>query len=120
MKGGTNARGRNRLVDLLNGDRSSAGIRRNRKDDFHLELLLRSGMYLASNYLDAGANQGQFLKGIQRLAPRGHPIAYEPLPILYAKLVRNFPEMEVRQRALSEGNASSVGFEVPYAAVIAA
>jgi FkbM family methyltransferase len=96
------ARGRDRLVDLLNGDRSSPVARRNRKDDFHLKLLLRFGLRARSNCLEVGANQGIFLRDIRRVAPGGHHIAYEPIPGLYEKLTREFPTVEVRQRALSD------------------
>jgi FkbM family methyltransferase len=90
------------LVDALNGNHADPGVRRNRKDDFHLKLLLRFGLTPTSNYLDVGANQGHFLRGISSLAPRGHHIAYEPLPHLCVKLAEQFPEVEIRQAALSD------------------
>jgi FkbM family methyltransferase len=95
-------RTRDRLVDLLTGNHESAGVRRNRRDDFHLELLLRFGLRPESNYLDVGANQGHFLRGVSSLAPLGHHVAYEPLPHLCAKLSQRYPEVEVRQAALSD------------------
>ena len=98
----TLARGRDQLVDLLHGDHSSRDARRNRKDDFHLKLLLRFGLHPRSNCLEVGANQGIFLRDIQRVAPGGHHIAYEPIPSLCEKLAREFPTVEVRQRALSD------------------
>ncbi len=101
-------RARDHLVDLLTGDHSSAGDRQNRRDDFHLKLLLRFSLRPSSNYLDVGANQGYFLKGVTEVAPLGHHIAYEPLPELSAQLAKRFPGVEVRQAALSdtEGEAS--------------
>jgi FkbM family methyltransferase len=95
-------RTRDHLVDLLTGNHASVGVRRNRRDDFHLKLLLRFGLRPSSNYLDVGANQGYFLQGVQALAPLGHHIAYEPLPNLCAQLSERFPEVEVRQAALSD------------------
>ena len=79
------------LVDLLNGSPSSAVLRQNRKDDGHLRLLLRFSLRSTSNFLDVGANQGKFLRGLQQLAPLGHHIAYEPLPNLSAKLAAPVP-----------------------------
>ncbi len=94
---------RDRLVDLLTGDsRNPVTVRRNLRDDRHLRLLLRFGMHPSSNFLDVGANRGFFLKGIERVAPLGHHVAYEPLPHLCAELARRFPGVEVRQRALSD------------------
>ncbi len=55
-----------------------------------------------SNLLDVGASRGKFLIGIAEVAPGGHHIAYEPIPALHARLVGRFPEVEVRQRALSD------------------
>lgn len=105
-------RTRDHLVDLLNGDHASAGLRRNRRDDFHLKLLLRFNLRPTSNYLDVGANQGHFLRGVQSLAPLGHHIAYEPLPHLCVKLAERFPEVEIRQAALSDQDGESAFIHV--------
>lgn len=55
-----------------------------------------------SNCVDVGAHEGLFLADIVRLAPRGHHVAYEPLPELAAELERRFPAVDVRARALSD------------------
>jgi FkbM family methyltransferase len=101
------AKGRDRLIDLLSGNGSSRVVRRNRKDDRHFKLLLRFGMRTDSNYLDVGANKGQFLARVQELAPEGRHIAYEPLPDLAEELARRFPGIEVRQCALSDHDGES-------------
>jgi FkbM family methyltransferase len=103
------------LVDLLNGNPRSANLRQNRNDDRHLRLLLRFGMHPASNFLDVGANQGKFLRGLQQLAPGGHHIAYEPIPKLCAKLAERFPEVEIRQAVLSDQEG-----QVPFVHVLRA
>ena len=95
------AQGRDRLVHLLQGDHGDWVVRRNRRDDYHLKLLLRFGLRADSNCLEVGANQGIFLRDIQRVAPAGHHIAYEPIPLMSEKLAQEFPAIEVRQRALS-------------------
>jgi FkbM family methyltransferase len=41
------------------------------------------------------------------VAPSGHHIAYEPLPHLCEQLVQRFPEMDIRQRALSSEEGES-------------
>lgn len=95
------ARGRDRLVDLLNGQRNTPKKVRGRTDEQNLRLLLAFVLRRRSNALDVGANRGHILREIRRLAPEGGHLAYEPLPHLYAKLVDRFPEVDVRQRALS-------------------
>ncbi len=95
------AHGRDRLVDLLNGSHSNPKKIRARADEHHLSLLLAFVLRHDSNCLDVGAHKGHYLNDVRRLAPAGHHIAYEPLPHLWAKLVERFPEMDIRQRALS-------------------
>jgi FkbM family methyltransferase len=95
------ARGRDRLVDLLRGDHSSSKKTRGQTDERNLRLLLAFVLRHDSNCLDVGANRGHILRDMRRLAPGGRHIAYEPLPHLCAKLVQRFPEVDVRQRALS-------------------
>ena len=103
----TLARGRDRFVGLLGGDRSDPVVARNQIDDSHLKLLLSFKLRPDSNCLDVGANEGIFLREFQRVAPNGHHIAYEPVPSLCAKLKRQFPEIDVRQRALSNEDGQS-------------
>jgi FkbM family methyltransferase len=54
-----------------------------------------------SNCIDTGAFRGRALSEIVRLAPMGRHIAYEPLPDRHSLLVRRFPDVEVRQAAVS-------------------
>ena len=91
------------MIGLLTGSHANADVRRNSKDDFHLKLLLRFGLRPTSNYLDVGANQGHFLKGIQAVAPLGHHIAYEPLPHLCIKLSQQFPAWRFVRRHCRTG-----------------
>jgi FkbM family methyltransferase len=93
---------RDRMVKRLTGDRSTAMDQRSRTDDNNLMLLLAFGLRRDSNCLDVGANEGLFLRDFRRIAPSGHHIAYEPLPNLAVKLAREYPEMNIRQRALSD------------------
>jgi FkbM family methyltransferase len=95
------ARGRDQLVEVLTGSGANSVHRRNRLDDMHVKLLLSFSLKPDSNCLDVGAHHGWFLNHFRRLAPAGHHIAYEPLPDQCQALVRQFPEMDIRQRALS-------------------
>lgn len=96
------ARGRDQLVASLTGSNSNVAYRRNHLDDKHLKLLLSFLLRPDSNCLDVGAHRGTFLTHFRRVAPAGHHIAYEPLPGLCARLAEQFPEVDVRQRALSD------------------
>jgi FkbM family methyltransferase len=96
------ARYRDQLVARLTGDQSSAMEKRSRSDDDNLKLLLAFGLRRDSNCLDVGANEGLFLRDFRRLAPSGHHIAYEPIPHLATDLAREYPEMDIRQRALAD------------------
>ena len=54
--------------------------RRQRFDNQHLRLLLRSTLSENSNCIDIGAYRGRVLEEFIRVAPYGRHIAYEPLP----------------------------------------
>jgi FkbM family methyltransferase len=86
---------------MLTGDRGSPKRTRARADEQNLKLLLAFVLRRQSNCLDVGANRGHILRDMCRLAPAGRHLAYEPLPHLCAKLLQRFPEVDVRQRALS-------------------
>ena len=75
--------------------------RRNRRDDENLLLLLAALLTPGANCVDVGANIGSTLRSMCRVAPSGRHIAYEPLPALCQKLRSEFPNVDVRQAALS-------------------
>lgn len=78
--------------------------RREFRDSEHLRLLLAFTLSEDSNCIDVGCHDGEVLKHIVQLAPRGQHIAYEPLDDFHARLCEAFPEVDVRRAALS--NAS--------------
>lgn len=75
--------------------------RRQRADDKKLRLLLQSTLSPSSNCIDIGAYRGRVLAEIVRIAPHGRHIAYEPSPTAYRQLVARFPDVDVRQAAVS-------------------
>jgi FkbM family methyltransferase len=80
----------------------SASARREARDDHQLRLLLESLLDEDSNCVDVGGHRGGVLEQIVRLAPRGRHIVYEPLPEFCENLRRRFPEVTVREAALSD------------------
>jgi FkbM family methyltransferase len=86
----------------------SSSTKRDLRDNEHLRLLLAFALSADSNCIDVGANVGEMLSEIVRVAPRGRHIAYEPLPDHSAGLRARFPQVEIREAALSNhrGEAS--------------
>jgi FkbM family methyltransferase len=71
------------------------------KEHRDLRRALASVIGPTSNCIDIGAFRGRVLSEIVRLAPEGRHIAFEPLPDRYGLLVRRYPQVEVRQAAVS-------------------
>ncbi len=78
----------------------------------HLKLLLRLSLPVDANCVDVGANVGDVLREMVASAPRGRHIAYEPLPDLAAELARRFPDVDVRNAALSDSPGEHPFFRV--------
>jgi hypothetical protein len=76
---------------FLEGERSRAAMRR--------------AITPEMNCIDVGCHLGSVLDDIVNLGPRGRHIAIEPLPYKAAWLRRKFPEVEVHQLAIGEGDA---------------
>ncbi len=76
--------------------------RRNLRDDEHLAAILAAILRHDSNCVDAGANVGDVLAHIARLAPTGSHLAVEPLPELAAALEERHPGVEVECCALAD------------------
>jgi FkbM family methyltransferase len=93
---------RQRVVDAL--------ASRDALDDQHFRLVLASTLGHDSTFIDVGANQGKMLGEAMRVAPHGRHLAFEPLPRLASELRHVFPQVDVREIALSdrEGDASFV------------
>ena len=66
-----------------------------------MKRLLAFALATNSNCIDIGAHEGTILREILRCSPNGRHIAYEPLPGFYQRLVRVFPQVDIRHAALS-------------------
>jgi FkbM family methyltransferase len=60
-----------------------------------------------TNCVDVGCHEGHILEKMIRHAPAGRHLAFEPLPHLHAALVERFPDVDVRQSALSNVNGET-------------
>lgn len=63
--------------------------------------LLAFALARDANCIDIGASRGAVLAEMQRVAPLGHHLAFEPLPHLCARLRATFPRVEVHEAAVS-------------------
>jgi FkbM family methyltransferase len=84
-----------------------AWARRAYQDEVNMRLLLAFSLAADSNCIDVGSHDGRFLSEMVRIAPLGRHIAYEPLPLFFAKLTKAFPGVDVRGAALSNVNGTS-------------
>jgi FkbM family methyltransferase len=77
--------------------RAGAEARRNQREDELVRLVAAAMLRVDSNCIDVGANEGALLRHFVELAPRGHHIAYEPIPALAEELEQRYPDVEVRR-----------------------
>lgn len=80
---------------------------RNERDDRHLIAMLPSILREDSNAIDVGAHRGGILREIVRVAPNGHHVAIEPLPVFAERLTSAFPSVTVHAAAAAERAGSS-------------
>lgn len=76
--------------------------RRELRDRHALQVVLAAVLRTDSGAIDVGANLGEVLEVMTRVAPDGRHIAFEPIPELYERLVERFPDVDVRRTALSD------------------
>jgi FkbM family methyltransferase len=74
---------------------------RDRQDFEAMRLLFTAALATDSNCVDVGAWQGTILREMLRRAPEGTHIAYEPIPEVCNALATRYPQVDVRQAALS-------------------
>jgi len=79
-----------------------AHVRADIRENERLVTLLEGLLEPDSDCLDVGAHEGAVLREIVRIAPRGHHVAWEPLPPFARRLRDEFPAVEVHEAALSD------------------
>ena len=86
---------------------TSVASRRDARDRHGMRVLIASALGHDDSTIDVGAHSGAVLAEIARVAPAGRHIAYEPLPAFADLLRRRFPQVEVREAALSDRSGKS-------------
>jgi FkbM family methyltransferase len=86
---------------------TSVAARRDARDRHGMRVVFAATLASDAQVIDVGAHSGAVLGEIVRVAPHGRHIAYEPLPEMAAYLRRAFPQVDVRQAALSDENGST-------------
>lgn len=76
-------------------------VRRDLAERANLRRLVAFTVPHDGHCIDVGAHTGDVLADLLRAAPDGRHIAYEPLPELAASLAKDFPGVDVRNRALA-------------------
>lgn len=79
----------------------NATARRSQLEDAAMSAVLACTLNDDATYVDIGANRGQVLREAVRVAPRARHIAFEPVPAVADELVRAFPQVDCRRKALA-------------------
>jgi FkbM family methyltransferase len=73
-----------------------------RGEDARMLRIMKRLVRPTSNCIDIGCHYGSMLSRMVRLAPRGHHLAFEAMPGKVEFLRTKFPEVDVRELALSD------------------
>lgn len=65
-----------------------------------MKAALACSLHGSGVYVDVGTNRGQVLRQALRVAPAGHHVAFEPIPVLAAEIARSFPGVDCRRKAV--------------------
>jgi FkbM family methyltransferase len=82
-------------------------MRRNLRYDQQTVEVMRRVLRMESSCIDIGAHDGELLRHMMKLAPRGRHIAFEPIPHLAATLHARFPEATVYEAACGHSPGSA-------------
>jgi FkbM family methyltransferase len=87
--------------------------RRINRDHEHLTVVLATALGRDSCCIDIGAHAGDVLAEMVRCAPDGKHIAFEPLPAFAERLRTAYPDVDVRNVALSDKSGTAQFSYVP-------
>lgn len=72
------------------------------REPFRIDEVLKRVISPSSNCIDIGCYLGSVLSKIMRLAPEGNHLAFEPIPNKVRWLKEKFPEVDIKEIALSD------------------
>lgn len=78
-----------------------------RRDDALAFEIMSRILRKSSNCIDVGCYKGSFLSHMVRLAPLGQHYGFEPIPSFANRLQKKFPNVNIRQLALSDSSGES-------------
>jgi FkbM family methyltransferase len=87
--------GRPELLAAVN-----ATARESQREEVGIAAVLAASLRGDGTYVDVGTNRGQVLAHAVRVAPHARHLAFEPIPSLAAAVMRAFPLVECRNKAL--------------------
>ncbi|HRE73087.1 MAG TPA: FkbM family methyltransferase [Flavobacteriales bacterium] len=98
-----------RLKSMVKGILKFIPIRfsRNQRYDAQTLEIMRRVLKPGSVCVDVGAHEGEILREMIKYAPGGKYFCFEPIPNLYEKVKRTFPEAKVFDCALSDHKGSA-------------
>lgn len=79
----------------------------NIQDNAWTNEIMHRVLHPGANCIDVGCNTGDFLLTIQRIATSGYHYAFEPIPRLASRLKKRFPNVDVREVALSDSEGEA-------------
>lgn len=94
--------GNEHRLHSLRGAAEPYWIYRNQRDNAALKAVMTSVLRRDSCCIDVGANVGEVLVEMLRLAPDGRHLAFEPLADHAERLAAEFPAVDVRNVALAD------------------
>jgi FkbM family methyltransferase len=81
---------------------------RSGRDNAAAVRVMKRILYPDSNWVEVGASTGEFLWHVLRYAPRGHHVAFEPIPAIAARLRAELPpQVTVHALAASDRDGDS-------------
>jgi FkbM family methyltransferase len=86
---------------------------RDRRDHEAMSVLFAGALAPDANCIDVGCHLGSVLRMMLRCAPDGRHIAYEPIPEIYTAVAARFPQVDVRQAALSSRSGQDTFVYLP-------
>ena len=101
------------IVKRLRGIRMPFALVKNEIYDRQALEVMTRVLSADSNCVDIGCHKGEWLRAFLKYAPRGHHIAFEPIPHLAQRLRDEFPPVKIFELALSDTFGEAAFYIIP-------